>query len=420
MLFVLSALSAVAVPAGAADADLVNFEHVFNYPFSATGTDLEFYTATVPLRDYATGGYVDEQGNPLADGAAPIMAARDFAVVGAEDKGAFVFDITDPAHPAFVRLIACAQSQNDVQIKQFGDRWILALARDGSTIPCVRTKTFGTGGAGIAVFDITDPYLAKGLWSFRVTGGAHNFTFHPTKPYGWVSTAELPGAASSSAHIPIIDFTDLSNPVLAGDVSTTEGSPHDISFSADGSRAYVAAENNLQIWDSTDPVHPARISVTVGPATYVHGLDPTPNRKLMVMTDEDLALGGFFAPAAVCPGGGLTFYDIDGSLESAPVPVGFFEAEVRGPSTTAPCTAHVGRIAANNHVMTTAWYGGGVRVVDFSNPSTPTEIGHAVMPGTDAWSAKFFKGPYVYVGDLSRGFDVFKWTGAGTPPWEAA
>jgi hypothetical protein len=42
-----------------------------------------------------------------------------------------------------------------------------------------------------------------------------------------------------------------------------------------------------------------------------------------------------------------------------------------------------------------------------------------VLPKTEVWSAKFHKGPYVYAGDLGRGFDVYKYTGPaklGVPP----
>ena len=47
--------------------------------------------------------------------------------------------------------------------------------------------------------------------------------------------------------------------------------------------------------------------------------------------NESLALGGF-SGSSVCPGEGLTFYDIEGALETAPVAVGSFLADIRGPS----------------------------------------------------------------------------------------
>ncbi|MBI4261667.1 MAG: DUF11 domain-containing protein, partial [Actinobacteria bacterium] len=58
-------------------------------------------------------------------------------------------------------------------------------------------------------------------------------------------------------------------------------------------------------------------------------------------------------------------------------------------------------------------------VVDWSNPSLPVEVAGAVMPGMNTWAAKFFRGPYLYTGDLGRGFDVFRWSGEGPAPWVA-
>ena len=392
---------------------MLNLAHVWNYDIPYTGTDLEFFTSTVPQRDYTTGELIlDEEGNPI-----PVV--KDFAVMGSYGGGAYVFDITDPMAPQLARNIPCNQTQNDVQLKKFGDRWLLALARDGGSNPCVNTKYIGSTNGGIAVFDVTDPYDFVKLYSVRTVGGAHNFTFHPTKPFGWVSTGDLPGALN---HIPIIDFTDPDNPKLAADVTGVLGGPHDIAFSRDGDRAYVASENNWSIWDSSNPAAPTMLSRLPNAGTYAHGFDPTPDRKYALGTNESLALGGFFTSGTeVCPGEGITIFDT--SNESAPVPVGEFEAPVIGTnaSSGAACTGHVGEIGGpTGRVMVTGWYSGGARVIDFSNPSLPTEVGHAVMAGANVWTANFYKGPYIYVGDELRGFDVFKWTGGPVAPWESA
>jgi uncharacterized repeat protein (TIGR01451 family) len=258
------------------------------------------------------------------------------------------------------------------------------------------------------------------MYSFRWTGATHNFTFHPTKPYGWVSTGDLPGGIN---HIPILDFTNIDHPVLAADPAT-EGGPHDIAFTVDGLRAFVASENNHRIYDTTNPAAPVLISQVPVPntGTYAHGLDPSQDRRMMVSTNESLALGGFFqSGTSVCPGEGLLFYDIEGENEAAPVPMGHFVADVAGPSIGdgRACTAHVGLMSPDGDVMTLGWYRGGVRVVEHSDPSQPVEIAKAVMDGAEVWAAKFYKGPYIYASDTRRGFDVFKWTGSGPAPWES-
>lgn len=410
--------------ADAAVPEFTNMTHLYQFlppspPTVATrrASDHEFYTAIVPKRDYTTGQLLDEAGNPLMPPAPPVMVKRDFAIMGSYNGGAWVFDITNPEAVQFVRNIPCNQQQNDVQIKQFGNRWVLALARDSNIAPCITEPHFGLNqDGGTVFFDVTDPYAFSPMYSFRYTGATHNFTFHPTKPYGWVSTGDLPGGMN---HIPILNFTNIDNPVLAADPSTV-GGPHDIAFTVDGLRAFVASENNHRIYDTTNPAAPVLISQVPVPntGTYAHGLDPSQDRRMMVSTNESLALGGFFqAGSSVCPGEGLTFYDI--ADEAAPVPMGEFVADIRGPSVGdgRACTAHVGLMSPDGNVMVLGWYRGGVRVVDHADMTQPVEIGKAVMDGAEVWAAKFYKGPYVFASDTRRGFDVFKWTGAGPAPW---
>jgi hypothetical protein len=66
----------------------------------------------------------------------------------------------------------------------------------------------------------------------------------------------------------------------------------------------------------------------------------------------------------------------------------------------------------------TAWYGRGVRVVDFSDPSAPKELAHYVPTDGDTWSAKPHNG-YIYAGDINRGLDVYRYTGEGGEAWPA-
>ncbi|MPY79894.1 MAG: hypothetical protein GEV04_15815 [Actinophytocola sp.] len=424
---------------GAAAELLENFEHIYNFgtgeSADAEGTDLDFWTAEVPLRDYATGDFVDEEGNPLptedADGnpieAEPILAERDFAVAGSWSVGARIFDITDPDEPRFVSEVECEQVRNDPAVKQFTDAdgnslWLLALAKDDFGGPiCLRQPRIGDNhNAGITVYDVTDPYEWSAMYSVQFEGGAHNFTFHPTQPFGWAATGDLPGALGPPLGfnwVPIIDFRDPNAPTISR-IDVPAGGPHDLEFSADGTRAYVAAENHYEIYDTTDPANPTLIGGTPNIGSYAHGVFPTPDKSMMITNNESLVLGGFFVEGSgVCPGEGLAFYDIEGAAESAPVLHGYYAPQQVEP-LTGPCTSHFGKVADNNHVITIGWYTLGSRVVDFANRTLPQEVGAAVLEGSNAWSAKFYQGPYLYVGDINRGFDVFKWTGEGPAPWE--
>jgi hypothetical protein len=393
------------------------------------GTDLEFFTTTAAV-PHPDPEMTDEAGRalPLTDADGKVVTGqRDFAVVGSYDRGAFVFDITDPEKTRFVQQIVCQQKQNDIQIRRFGERWVVVLTNDQSGVLCAGPKTVTSPApptqtpglpnatqGGAAVFDITNPYAPAPMYNLHVHDGVHNFTWHPTQPVAWISTGDLPGGVD---HLPVYDFTDPDNPKLVADL-TVEGGPHDITFSDDGSKAYVASENNVRVYDAKDPRNPRLLYRGPSLASYVHGADPTPDGKTLLVTDESLVLGGFFtARTAVCPGGGITLFD----ATSEPLkPLSYLLADVQGQTPDhRACTAHVGRFTPDSKHYVTGWYVGGVRLFDISDPRAPKEIAHAVLPKTEVWSAKFHKGPYVYAGDLGRGFDVYKYTGPaklGVPP----
>lgn len=565
-----AAPAASSQPAEPGVPELFNLEHVYNFNpedhdpgrHPMVGSDLEFFTHSVPLRDYSTGALVDADGNPLPAGSDPVFGQRDFAVVGSYERGGYVFDITDPENPAFVTVVTCRQERNDVAIKKFTDpatgetRVVLALTQQSGN-PCggqagvgVRVNSpaslegfytgnqwigtapiadqtadlvyagtgctpahyatvdvegkialvdkfqgrdvtdvcqpftfkqkmesaesagaigliqvdnddtpsagnaiesgipgleihnsdgvpireaviagetvngsltdgpsdiplLGSGSGGIGVFDITDPFEYKPMYLLRTgLGGVHNFAFHPNQPFGYVSNGALPGGLNV---IPIVDFTDLDNPVVRVGPET-EGGVHDIEFSVDGTRAYAGSENNHRIYDTADAANPVLLSRTPNIGTYAHGAFPDSAKEIMVTNNESLALGGFLAPG-VCPGEGLASYNIAGSNENAPIgPLGIYVPHTTGPSER-PCTSHFGRFVPGTKIMSIGWYIAGVRVVDWSNPVLPVEVAGAVMPGTNTWAAKIYKGPYVYAGDIGRGFDVFRWSGDGPAPW---
>lgn len=561
------------VPAAPGDVELFNLEHVFTFNpgdhdpdrSPKVGSDLEFFTHTVPLRDYASGAFVDEAGNATTE---PVMAERDFAVVGSYQRGGYVFDITDPEDTQFVSQVTCRQDRNDVGIKKFTDaatgevRVVLALTQqtgdpcganddggvgvrvnqpadladlygatqwgstakvDGQTADLVYAGTgctpahyvgleiggkialvddnvgqgpldtcpaftfaqkmaaaesagalglvqveadddvfagdalasgipglalpnsdgapirdavvagstvnvsltaspsdvpiLGEGSGGIGVFDISDPYAWSPMYRLRTTAdGVHNFIFHPTKPYGYASNGALPGLLND---IPIVDFSDLDNPEVLTGRMPTEGGVHDIELSPEGDRAYAASENNYRIYDTTDPANPVLLSRTPNVGSYAHGVFPSPDGTLMVTNNESLVIGGFLVEGTgVCPGEGLASYDI--TDEKTPVgPLGYYTPNVVGSTDARPCTSHFGRFAPGTKVLSMGWYIAGTRIVDWSDPTNPVELAGAVLEGTDTWAAKFHKGPYVYAGDLGRGFDVFRWAGEGPAPWLA-
>ena len=84
----------------------------------------------------------------------------------------------------------------------------------------------------------------------------------------------------------------------------------------------------------------------------------------------------------------------------------------------AGCTIHVFWQAPDQNRLVTAWYGRGVRVVDFADPTDPQELASFVPTGGNTWSAKPHNG-YIYAGDINRGLDVYRYTGEGGEAWPA-
>ncbi|MGH3986348.1 MAG: hypothetical protein ACRDTZ_03400, partial [Pseudonocardiaceae bacterium] len=146
------------------------------------------------------------------------------------------------------------------------------------------------------------------------------------------------------------------------------------------------------------------------------------------------------AGSAECPGGGLHVYDVTGANEQDPKKLGAWFIPVIQPQAGATCTSHVLRIYPDQEMLTIAWYAQGVRVLDISGladvTGSPTsiaigdgvgmrEVGSYVFPDSDTWSFKTNRiaadgSFYGYGNDLTRGFDVYRFAGAGlsVPPLE--
>lgn len=298
--------------------------------------------------------------------------------------------------------------------------------------------TFGNphGSGGIGVFDITDPYSPGVMYRIMTSeDGVHNFAFHPTAPFGYVSPGELPGVIQD---MPIFDFTNPDAPTVTEGLAAPQspGGIHDVELSITGDFIYAASENNYHIYDASDPGNPRQVGLVEAlpqnPPTvptsgsYAHGLFPDTDQEIMVGQVESIVAGGFLAPGT-CPGEGLATYDISGkyisgaSKETPVGPISMYNPPVVGDPAPRFCTSHFGRFVPHTRIFTLGWYVAGVRVVDFSDPFFPVEVATAVMNDangvSNTWAAKVHEGPFIFTGDIERGFDVFKWNGPGDAPW---
>lgn len=370
------------------------------------------------------------------------IKGRSYAFAGTYQNGLQIIDITDPRRPRWASIYDCSLAQGDVQIFRRGARTYVTYTADDYTGPetnpdsgCytdmgITQKKFGT-----FIVDVTNPKRPTTVNFVEFPQGSHNQTVHPSGRYLYNSNADFGFETMTPAAIEIVDITNLRAEKYVGEIPLITGiESHDITFSSDGKRGYVAALTHTLILDTTNPAKPVIVGRILDPAINIHHQsDPITitdpilgKRTFLVVTDELAGAGG----NGFCPGGGLHVYDITGPLEAAPVKVGFWAMpDVRSAIDNLTCTSHVLRFYPKQKLMTIAWYDAGVRVVDVSGlagisvgltPETGNvglgmkEIGYFQMANADTWSAKTNKierdgSFYLFGNDMNRGLDVYRY-----------
>jgi hypothetical protein len=388
------------------------------------GTDIEFAT-------------LDVDGAP-----------REFAFAGTLGNGMQIVDITDPENAEIAGVYDCGIAQGDVQIfvrEDLPGRTFATYTMDtgysaDTTSTCYQEADalgqFVGSPFGSFIVDVTDPSNPTTVSFVPVAKGSHNQTVHPRGEWMYNSNSELITNARNAA-IEVVDLRDLANPKIAGTLPIVPipglgTDSHDITFSADGTRAYSAALSHTLIIDTLDPAKPSVVGRIIDPAINVeHQANPITitdpvlgKRDFLIVEDE---VGGATGTGQ-CPNGGVHVYDITGDLERAPVKVGYWNiAEVRTMSTRYSCTAHVFQLHPEQGLMTIAYYNGGTRVVDLSGLVGVAlggegvgmrEVGSFRFADSNAWSAKTNligdgSNFYVYANDIDRGLDVLRFQADG-------
>lgn len=441
-------VTALAVPAGALQA-----------PAQAAGA------GSANLRHVAQLQYAQATGSNITNGGTDVefatIAGRSYALAGSYKNGLQIVDITDPEAADIVGVYDCVIQQGDVQVfsrdttDDLGNtvtKTYVGYTHDsgytaGKSSTCYEEATAlgfkpKTEHYGTFIVDVSDPIAPRTVSWAPFSKGSHNHTIDPSGRYIYNSNSDL--ITSTAPKIEITDITDLSSPKpLAGLtlqwIPTGLGSEsHDITFSADGRRAYTAALSHTAILDTTNPAAPRIISTIVDPAINVHHqADPvTLTDRTTGLTKTFLVIEDEFAGAsgtAQCPNGGVHVWDV--TDETKPVKVGFWNITDAGPTTNnstskqGRCTAHVFDLHEKEGIMTISYYNGGVRVVDISGLIGVAlgtagvgmkELAWYRFPEGESWSAKTPQieadgSFYLYSNDQARGLDVFHYTRSAAP-----
>ena len=384
------------------------------------------------------------------------IAGSEYALAGTYRNGLQIVDISEPTEAVVAAVYDCGITQGDMQVFERAGRTYATYTSDtygDGTSPCYQEaaalgfnvkKANGSGRNGTFIVDLTDPLKPTTVSFVEVPQGSHNQTVHPSGDFLYNSNSDLITTAGTQA-IEIYDIRDFANPVLVTELSLplrpglgTES--HDITFKADGTRAYSAALSQTVIINTENPAEPSIVSSFVDPAINVeHQADPVSltdpesgeTRDFLIVEDEYAGAAG----GPHCPSGGVHVYDITGDLERNPSKVGYWNIDdMRVTSPTGRCTAHVFDVQEDEGIMTIAFYNGGVRVVDLAGlvgyslgdtalvGDPMVEIAHYYFDNSDTWAAKTPKihpvtgDFYLYSNDQNRGLDIFKFEGDGVPP----
>ena len=411
-------IAAPAVPAHADEGEhSPNMRHVTTVPYSlkygrrtSYGTDIEFAR----------------------------IAGREYAFAGTYENGLQIIDVTEPRTPVIRAVYDCAIAQGDVQVFRRGARTLVAYGADNYPfLTSITSRCFRDNGVdrmtyGTFFIDVTTPSRPRSAGFAEIPSGSHNQTIHPSGRYIYNSNADLEVGGS----IEIVDIRNLARAATITELPVQTGlESHDITFSADGKRAYVAALTHTLVLDTSDPARPQIVGRIIDPAINIHHQadpitidDPVLGpRTFLVVTDEQAGAAG----NVLCPGGGLHVFDITGPLEQAPLKVGFWaipDARPASGDANLICTSHVLRFYPKQKLMTIGWYSAGVRVVDVSGlvgvsagalPNVGDvgagmrEIGYYVTPDAHTWSAKTNRiekdgSFYLFGNDVNRGLDVYR------------
>ena len=295
---------------------------------------------------------------------------REYALLGLRE-GLAVFDVTEPTVPFEVGFLP-----------GHGSIWrdIKVLQRYDASTNRWRSHAYVTVDAGgrLSILDLSElPHRVR--FARRMEASAHNvyvsgvdFAFGVTLPGGspLVHVVGGPGRFLYGA-FRSFDLTVPSHPALA--VESWTGYSHDaMSFRARGQQAAGCAgpdacevlvdfnEDTFDLWDISNPGDPSMLSSTTYPsAAYTHSGWVTEDGRYLVLHDELDELERLVANTRV-----LVF---DLADLGNPVHAGTWD----GPDLA---TEHNGAVRGNRHYV--SHYGRGLVVLDVTDPTDPSEVGH--------------------------------------------
>jgi hypothetical protein len=309
--------------------------------------------------------------------------------------------IIDRRSREVISTIECPQAVGGTEVEVLNKGFIAFAASGGCGVP------------GVAIADVRDPQNP------RIVGGSspvrsHTITAYPGKPIIYVSPNGCCGDTRGGIE-EIVDARDPRSPKVVEYRSDGIGC-HDVGFliKKDLKLAACAGGVETQIWDVSDPLAPVTLSRIPTPQVFFnHSATFSPDGKLLVVGDEAHGVNS----CAGTPTGALWFYDI--SDPALPVLVGHYNVPrgsvVSSFWATADtwCTAHMYNFKPGTRLLATAWYQGGINVLDLTDPSAPEEVGFFQNDGRFSPWAAYWDGNDIWTADehaQDGGVEVFRFS----------
>ena len=331
------------------------------------------------------------------------QTGQEYALVGRNDGTSFV-DVTNPEMPRYVGdLPMTAGSVPNVwrDIKVYADHAYVVAD--------------GAGQHGVQVLDLNqlrqiegEPVTFTETAHYAGIASAHNIVINEETGFGFVVGASG-GGETCGGGLHMIDLRDTPNVSFAGCFADPNTGRRNTGYSHDAQCVTYAGpdltyngreiclgsnETALSIADVTDKENPIAISAASYPnVAYTHQGWLTEDHRYFYMNDEG------DEPRGLVEGTRTLVWDVS-DLDD-PVLVTEYIAST-------PDTDH--NLYIKDDLMYQSNYGAGLRILDITNPESPTEIGFFEPgPGSSSWSNyPYFKSGTLIVTSGNEGLFILK------------
>jgi hypothetical protein len=331
------------------------------------------------------------------------------AFVGNRRSGAAaIVDIGNAEAPVVIGQIPFGSDGQPVELRVLPERALLVAA------------DFGNGR--LLTYDVSQCAAPVPLATVTLPGAPHEF-------YLWTDGEQvlLYGAMfdQAPADLMVIDLSEPAQPEIVGEwFSEAEGIPgllHSLSFSPDGSRAYLALWNGgVLVADVDRPILQVLRddTGTARPAAFVaaHSVVPLQTPGYLLVTNELWR----------CPFSPIYVVSIaDPARPHVVATLALPENRCDGlPAGDAVYNPHNPLVVGN--LAFVSWYSAGVQVLDVSDPLQPERVAQFV-PGVEGaapfsyigtypvqtWSYPILRDGLFYVVDIQSGLYILRYTGPG-------